>query len=180
MPEVTYAPRPRQPTGNRAVDVHNPLFQEAETRVYNWLTSRDNHIVRDCRKQHTYHDFVVDDLWTVDVKCDQLAAQTGRVAWELYVEKANGTMLDGWGRHEHLDYVAFVQPGEASAGWPVYLVDVQAVRSLLVAIEAGNSIPTAAEYRPFTKVGTDRTGIGVAISLALLARTGCIVEESHV
>lgn len=179
MPEVTYQPRPRQPTGNRAVDVHNPLFKEAEERVYQWLLTREG-LVRDCRKQNTYHDFVINDLWALDVKCDQLASVTGRVAWELYIERSNGQLQDGWGRHPHLDYVAFVQPGEASALWKLHMVDVFEVQRLIGRIDRGVFTPDPGEYVAFTKVGTDRSGIGVAVSLAMLDKQKCIVEEAHV
>lgn len=179
MPEVTYQPRPRQPTGNRAVDVNNPLFKEAEERVYRWLLTRE-HSVRDCRKQNTYHDFVLNDLWALDVKCDQLASVTGRIAWELYIERRDGQLQDGWGRHEYLDYVAFVQPGDAEARWKLHLLDVGKVQRLVERIDKGVLTPRPGEYVAFTKQGTDRSGIGVAIALTLLDTEGCIMEEANV
>lgn len=175
---TTYSP-PRQPTGDRAVDVNNPLFKEAEERVWKWLPSITSKPLRDCRPQRTYHDFIIDDIWAIDVKCDQLAGSTGRVAWELFVAKGED-VRPGWGQHEHLDYVAFVLPGDPSEQWPLYMVSVDDVQRLVRLIDAGELTPAHGEYVPFNKVGTDRTGIGVAIALDLLRREGCVIEEAHV
>lgn len=175
---TTYQP-PRQPTGNRSVDVHNPLFKEAEERVWKWLPNITDKPVRDCRSQNTYHDFIIDDIWAIDVKCDQIASSTGRVAWELYVAKGDN-MREGWGRHEHLDYVAFVLPKGKEEPWPLYMVDVPDTQKLIERIDNGLVTPEAGEYVPFNKVGTDRTGIGIAISLELLRRENCVMEEAHV
>jgi hypothetical protein len=163
---------PRKATGNRAKDVVDPLWQEAEERVYAWLV-QDGYAVTDARKQKTHYDFALDNLWTLDVKCDQYAASTGRFAWELFVDYRGHTRR-GWGGNINLDYIAYVTPHD----WFVYLVDAAKVRALLAAVEAGEATAPAGMMVSFSKQGADgRTGIGVALGIEWLDAQGCIVKR---
>ena len=165
----------RQKTGNRAKDVANPMFKEAEERVLRWLLA-NGYAVRDARGEKTFYDFrfgAFRPVYALDVKCDQFAQTTGRVAWEAFVEM--GTHIrEGWGRDERLDYIAFVTPGN----WHMYLVDAERVREMLVRMEKGFDLPKDGELVEFKKMGSDgRTGYGLAIGLEWMRRMGAIKKE---
>lgn len=175
---VNYAPRAR--TGTRSRDVQNPIFKEAEQRVYEWLQANGYSIV-DLRAQKTYADFRFgaagkQPVFTLDVKADQYASETGRVAWEIVVEN-RGRIREGWGMYKELDYVAFVLPnGPEPLSWPLYMVDVKQVQRALDTI-----VEQHGDYVRFDKRGEDgRRAEGVAISLAALRQHGCIVHEAAV
>lgn len=167
----------RKRTGNRAQDVVDPLFQEAERLVHDWLLA-SNYNVLDMRPAKTYHDFrfgANDPVFTLDVKADQYAQTTGRVAWEILVEN-RGIMRPGWGKDDRLDYVAFVMPGI----WRMILVDAERVRELLVRIDRGFDLPRDGELIAFNKVGGDgRTAQGIAIGIEYLRRHGAIKREDN-
>lgn len=166
----------RKSTGTRSRDVQDPLYKEAEERVYRWLQEQ-GYSVSDERKAKTFYDFRIGSktpaIFALDVKCDQYAATTGRVAWELFVEVGKN-IREGWGRDERLDYVAFVIPHE----WGVVMVDTDCVRALIAKQEQGFNLPREGELVAFRKEGQDgRTAHGVALALEYLRRHGCIKRE---
>lgn len=167
----------RKSTGTRSRDVQDPLFKEAEERVFIWLQEQ-GYTVSDERKAKTFYDFRIGSangqaVFALDVKCDQYAATTGRVAWELFVE-TRGNMREGWGRDDRLDYVAFVLPHE----WRVIMVDTDCIRTLIAKQDQGFNLPKEGELVAFRKEGTDgKTAHGLALSLEYLRRHGCIKRE---
>lgn len=174
---TTYPARAK--TGLRSRDVQNPLFKEAEARVLAWLEAQDFQVV-DARAAKTYFDFRIGApgaenlaVFTLDVKCDQYAASTGRVAWETHAATRGFTRLS-WGLNPNLDYVAFVLPSN-NPQWTLLLVDAGKVRAALDTLVAGR------DYHPFDKQGEDaRQAAGLAIQLAALRRVGAIVREAQV
>lgn len=180
MTVTTYAGRAKL-TRRRNIDANNPLFIEAEEKVLRWLLA-EGYQVLDYRKQHTYFDFRVGlpqrvdenmqqttfPVYTLDVKCDQFAATTGRVVWEL-TNIIGGVMREGWGMNPHLDYVASVQPQT----WHMTLLDAVAVRRLLA-----EDILVGDQVKHFTRKGAD--GIdsdAIAVYLDTLRQHGCVVKE---
>lgn len=170
-------PVTRFDTSSRKATLTNRLWTEAEERVLAWLEAHKL-TVTDVRKQRTYYDFVLDHIYTLDVKCDQWGAETGRLAWEDAISK-HGTTVPGWGRHEGLDYVAYVLPGEADKQWPLFIVDAQATRRML-AVRLANQNIIGNELVPFNKQGDGWTGHGHALAIGWLRSEGCIVQEGKV
>lgn len=164
----------RHTTGNRAEDVVNPLFKEAEDRALVWLRGAfTNAEVRDRRKEKTYFDFSLGPI-KVDVKCDQQARATGNVVWEEEVEY-RGVVRQGWGNNNGLDYVLFVFPPSPDfegigddEGWRGLLVNAQELRDMA----------RGAGTRAFTKEGSDgRVAHGRVVPLSMLRSGGAITLE---
>lgn len=176
MPVSSYAPR-QKTTGIRSRDAVNPLFVEAEARVHRWLVDAGYRVV-DARAQRTYYDFRIGKepglaVYTLDVKCDQYASNTGMVAWETNMWTPSRKWA-GWGMDEKLDYVAYALPHV----WTLLLVRTTCVRKLLARIEAGAYTPQQGEVKPFVKEGRDGYhAAGLVLSIPLLRREGCVAAE---
>ena len=155
-------------------DIANPLFKEAEERVYVWLLAHGHH-VEDRREDHTFYDFKVDSNRTLDVKCDTRARDTGNVTWELEVWHHAGRMQQGWGTHEGLHLVAYLlapaHGREDTGKWPLVLCDAVRLRQF---VSLHHDTPVC---RYNVRHGTDRDGHNYILSLAALRRFGAIVQE---
>lgn len=177
-------------TGNKAADVGNKVFIEAEARVLKWLRDVKGFHVADNRKARTFYDFVINHAYTLDVKSDTQATETGRVAIEMQLDNyvpvsdeygttmAYDSSVPGWGRHHGLNYIAYVELSNANK-WPVYIVHLPNMVAEMDAALAGHI--EGDELKQFVKQdGETRRGIGYAVSLDWLRRKGCIVEEAEV
>lgn len=165
-----------KPLADFRKDIANPVFHEAEDRVYRWLLAH-GHTVEDRRDSHTFYDFKVDDNRTLDVKCDTRARDTGNISWEYEVLHHNGRVQPGWGTHEGLHLVAFLlaptQRHSASGRWPLLLVSTRKARDFVAAHQ-----DTAACRRHMTP-GTDRDGYCYIVSIAALRAYGAVIQESE-
>lgn len=157
-------------------DVRNPLFKEAEERVYQWLVSAGKHVT-DNRSERTFHDFTVGHAWTLDVKCDRQAHDTGCVAWEQGVAMHDGPIREGWGLHPGLNYVVYVlvpPEGQRDGRWPVLVCSAKRLRGFA---EANRETDLA---RGFLARGTDRDGFGFLLDIQALRDYGAVLEEGEV
>lgn len=166
----------RQRTGDRDKDVTNSVFREAEDRVYRWLLTRGMGSITDARDQRTFYDFILNHAWTLDVKCDQYALNTGNVAWEEWVWKCprpdDVQKVKGWGLHDGLVYVMYVFPTTEGA-WKGLLCSAAKMREAVLDV-AGRA---PGELREFHKQGTDRDATGYLVPIAFLRNRGCVLEE---
>lgn len=155
--------------------VRDPLYHEAEERVYNWLISKGK-CVTDDRARHTFHDFTVGSAWTLDVKCDTYAHSNGRVAWEQGIIMGS-KVVDGWGQHPGLDYIVWVLlPAEDQREnkWPIILCPAKKVREL---VYENRETPPVQGF--MTRPG-DRQGFGYTIDINWLRENDGILEEDEV
>lgn len=175
-------------TGDKARDVVQPLFLEGEARVLAYLREKGWHIA-DNRKAKTFYDFVINHAWVLDVKCDQLGHETGRVAFETDIDEYSEEedeygphrvfqrRLEGWGRHHGLNYVAYVLVSDAEK-WPLYILHRQnTLEAVLAHAEkglAGNAVTS------FTKPDGPRKASGYILALDWLEEKGCVVEHGSV
>lgn len=182
------APRGNRPKPNRAIDVQNPLYREGEERVYQWLLSQGKE-VQDVRPLNTYYDFILGSAWTLDVKVDTRAHETGRVAWEDVVEDLRKSgpeaFQPGWGRHHGLSFVAYVllpagpyldngiAPLEPRM-WPVIVVNAQKLREAILKEGEGNNC------KGFIVNGSDRRATGCAVKLDWLEAQGLVMQRGEV
>lgn len=170
---------------DREIDAKNPLYAEAEERVLYWLQSQRKE-VRDVREARTYYDFVLGDAWTLDVKTDMRAHETGRVVWEAGVlNKSRQQTIDGWGMHHGLSYVAYVMPREVNAetaheSWPMLLVNAQRLREAVQQAVSDGKVGKEEVLKPFTVEGEDRVSWGYAVSLKWLRDKGLVLAEDVV
>lgn len=174
------------PTGNRQQDYNQPLFKEAEERVWCWLmvqALRTGQPAVDYRSQHTYFDFLYAG-YTVDAKVDQQALASGHIAWEesIWHGKTDGPAADikrtdGWGMDQRLDFVVYVLPKADEERWPALLVDNHLWRSAILKADP-QSKPLA--FLPFHKVGDDRAAVGWKPTLAFLRTCGALAREFEV
>lgn len=156
-------------------DVLNPVYKQAEQRVYDWLasTGRD---VTDNRAERTWHDFTVGHAWTLDVKCDTRAHESGKVAWESGVSMHDGPVREGWGMHHGLNYVVYVllPPEERRGGpWPFLLCSAQRLREFAL---QHRETPVATG---FVSHGTDRDGFGFVLDIQALREAGAVLQEGE-
>lgn len=174
--------RRRLPTGNREQDVVNPLFRAAEDRVYAYLQrlATPESPVVDMRHEKTYYDFRKGPF-TIDVKCDQYAHQTGRVAWEQYIFINRGEdsldRVNGWGSDERLDYIAYVFPKGDEEAWPCLIVNR---RKMAQQIQEAVGTPQERELKAFLKESGKRTATGYAANIEWLRAGGCIIWTTEV
>lgn len=174
----------RVKTYRRNVDVAHPLFREAEDRFKDWyekvLGGTD---LTDVRPLRTYHDFTIGGMWTVDVKCDQYALQTGRVAWEEEVfhfnpkDASDITKNPGWGMHDGLDYIVYVFP-QGEGTWPAIMVDARVMREAIMRL--GTSREYNSSLKRFAKESDDRTATGFAVDIEWLEEVGAIRRRFYV
>lgn len=175
-------PARQRSSGYISRDANDPLYTEAEERVYRWLLA-GNFEVEDHRKDRTYHDFTFyakGAKWDLDVKCDSLAATTGRLAFETHMwrgDKHKPTWsAPGWAMHEELSYAAFILPQT----WTLLLVDMRRVREVMAAVDEGLVNPEPGDWFLFTHEGNDNLhGRGVAIGIDYLRSMGCIRKEAQ-
>lgn len=170
----------RQDTRVAKLAYNNRLFQEAEERVYNWLHEAVPELrVIDCRKQKTYYDFLLGSIFPLDVKCDQYAADTGRLAFEWEIDK-DGRTVPGWGQHEGLAFIAYVLPDLADKQWPMYVVDAAmarvAVREWLESAEPVDGINVI----QFAVQSEGREARGYGLGIEWLRERGALVWETIV
>jgi hypothetical protein len=182
---------PRQPTGDRRQDVHNPVFMEAEARVLGYLLARSREkggTVEDCRRAHGHWDFRYQGKHdvaplTLDVKCEQWAARTGNVAWEARQFVGTGAKVrevPGWGAWHDLDVVVYVLPGPPEAKWQALFVDAGLLGDIAreqAALPAGKRAPG---FKEFANTSSDRTTYGYAVPIALLRQRGAVRREEWV
>jgi hypothetical protein len=174
------------PTGNRQQDYNQPLFKQAEERVWAWLlgqADRTGQPLADYRSFHIYHDFLYAGH-TVDVKVDQKALASGRVAWEesIWHGKPDGPAegiqrTDGWGMDQRLDYVVYVLPKGDEEKWPAMLVDNGLWRSAILGADPRSK---PGQFAPFWKQGDDRAAVGFLPTLEFLRTCGALVREFEV
>ncbi len=172
------AQRGTKPKPNRARDVQNPLWKAMEERVYRWLLDQGKH-VQDKRDEHTYYDFIVGSAWTLDVKCDTRAHESGCVAWEQLVEDLSKdgpeAFQPGWGMHHGLSYVVYVLLQEPHEGpQQVVVINAQKLRSAI--LTEGES----ANCKPFITNGSDRRATGYVVSLDWLDSQHLIIQRGEV
>lgn len=168
-------PRTTRPTPDRARDVRNPLYIEAEDRVLAWLREQGK-VVEDVRHEHKVYDFRIGNAWNLDVKADTRHADTGRVAWEQLVVSHDPNRLpqEGWGMHHALSYVAYVlvpPEGDRARPWPLVICHAGRLRE---AVMANRGLP---EVKEFLVRGTDRDATGYAVDLNWLRSQGNVVLQ---
>lgn len=174
---------------NRDRDVHNPLYAEAENRVLAWLLAQGKEVT-DVREERTYYDFIVGGAWTLDVKCDTRAHDTGRVIWESAVivkgREDASAVQEGWGQHHGLSYVAYVLVQDGGAGpWPLLIVQAQGLRQAVSQAVSEGLVGVDTEiYKPPLKAfvidGEDRVAMGYAVKIKWLRDKGLVLEEGEV
>ena len=179
-------PARQKSSGYISRDANDPLYTEAEDRVYRWLLA-GNFEVEDLRSQRTYCDFNIVSRtgngakWSLDVKCDSLAYTTGRLAFETHMWRGDDDKpswaAPGWAMHDELSYAAFVLPQT----WKLILVDMDRVRGVLNAVEMGLVNPEPGDWFAFTHKGNDNLHArGIAIGIEYLHSMGCIRKETTV
>lgn len=182
---------PRQPTGDRRADVHNPVFMEAESRVLGYLLARSKEkggAVEDCRKAHGHWDFTYRGKhdsapMTLDVKCEQWAARTGNVAYEVKQYVGTGDKVrevPGWGARGDLDIVVYVLPGPPQEKWQALFVDAHLLGDIAEEQAALPVSKQALGFKPFANTSSDRVTYGYAVPLLLLYERGAIKREEWV
>lgn len=176
----------KNPTGNKARDVANKVFLEAEQRALDYLRAKGWHVA-DNRKARTFYDFVVNHAWTLDVKADQYAIETQRVAFEVAIDEyaevedeyGSSKVLQatraGWGAHHGLNYVAFVFVNEGEE-WPILILHraktLEALNEHLEKGLAGNEVTRFGKQD-----GEYRRAVGYLLDVEWLRRNGCVMEE---
>lgn len=156
-------------------DVLNPVYQEAEQRVYAWLVGSGREVTDD-RAEHTWHDFTIGHAWTLDVKTDTRAHSSGKVAWEQGLAFHNGTVRDGWGMHHGLNYVVYVllpAEGDRDQPWPFLLCHAGRLRDFAL------SNRETEVSRGFVSYGTDRDGFGYVLDIQALREAGVVLQEGE-
>lgn len=174
---------------NRDRDVHNPLYHEAEERVLAWLLAQGKEVT-DVREERTYYDFIIGGAWTLDVKADTRAHDTGRVVWEAAVivkgREDASAVQEGWGQHHGLSYIAYViipsgYEGTSPHPWPLLIVQAQGLRqAILQTISEGLVGHGGHALRPFVIDGEDRVATGYAVLISWLRDKGLLLEEGEV
>jgi hypothetical protein len=164
---------------------------ECERRVLDYLLTRSKEkggSVEDCRKAHGHWDFTYrgkHDLapMTIDVKCEQLAAHTGNVAYEVkqYVgQGADTRQQPGWGAYDDLDTVVYVLPGPPEAKWRALFVDAGMLGDIAKEQSTLPHSKRAYGFKEFAAPGSDRTTFGYAVPIALLRERGAVLREELV
>lgn len=169
---------------NRERDAANPLYHEAEERVHRWLVARGKD-VKDVRDQRTYYDFIIGSAWTLDVKCDDRARDTGRVIWESVIivhgREDDSAIQDGWGLQHGLSYVAYILlPEDRAQPWPLLVVQAQLLREAVHQAVSDGLVGEKEALKPFSVVGDDRTSGGYAVRIDWLRAKGLVLEEGEV
>lgn len=177
-------PARQKSSGYISRDANDPLYTEAEGRVYRWLLA-GGFEVEDARHLHSFYDFAIVSRrgngakWAVDVKCDSLAHTTGRLAFETHMWRGNRDnprwSAPGWAMHEELSYAAFILPQT----WRLILVDMERLREVMAAVEKGLVNPEPGDWFAFVHEGNDDLhGRGVAIGIEYLRSLSCIKREA--
>ena len=175
---------------NRDRDVQNPLYHEAEERVLAWLLAQGKEVT-DVRDSKLYYDFIIGGAWTLDVKADTRAHETGRVIWESAIivkgREDASAVQEGWGQHHGLSYIAYVLvPGAREdapqAGWPVLIVQAQGLRQAVSQAVSEGLVghEAVSVLRPFVIDGEDRMATGYAVLISWLRDKGLVLEEGEV
>jgi hypothetical protein len=171
-------PRARTGIKPRKENYGQSLWKQSEDRVWLWLqgqAERTGNTLVDMRDARTYHDFVYAG-WTLDVKTDQYALTSGRVAWEqvifFYGEEAEDVRrVEGWGNDTRLDYIIYVFPAEEEQ-WPALLVD----RSIVDSAIAQRGADTFRQFS--TRVaGPEQEAAGLLLDISWLKACGAVVRE---